>query len=169
MNQNTLGYLAGVIDGEGYIGLEKTQRTKALKDQRWWSPRYQPNVCVINTNKDLIDFLQKEWSGSVTLRRGNQIKFHWKTCWRWRLNQGRIVEFLTLIRPFLIVKPKQADLLLRFYRERKLKLHHREHISEEELAFRESIYREIKRLNHYDPQRLNEEALIPKGKGDAIV
>jgi len=175
MDLNTLGYLAGVIDGEGYIGIEKT---KPNKNQRQINPRYMPNICVVNTNKKLIDFLQKKWGGSIQQRNrnGKWMKNYYKTCWRWRLNQGRIVEFLTAIRPYMIVKIEQADLLLKYYQERMKPIrgtfqgrHGVKEYPPEEMEFREKIYKEIKKLNHYDPQRLNEETPTNKMEGDATV
>lgn len=176
MDINTLGYLAGVIDGEGHIGIEKTKRNNKA---RYISPRYMPNVCVINTSKELIDWLQRKWGGSVNVRSKKMTSWrpHWKTCYRWRLNQGRIAEFLTAIRPYMIVKRRQVDLMLRYYKERKSYKKNsyqdgKGHIFNrkcppEEIAFREAIYRQMKNLNHYDPQRLNEET--PQKEDDVIV
>ena len=172
MDKNTLGYLAGVIDGEGYIGLEKTQPNQKV---RQINPRYMPNVCVINIQLELINWLKKQWGGSVNTRNRNmkRWKSNWRTCYRWRLNQGRIVEFLTAIRPYMIVKRRQADLMIEYYQKRTKSItgifngrHGSKSFSPEEMEFRETIYKQMKNLNHYDPQRLNEKT--PE-RGDAIV
>lgn len=50
-------WLAGFIDGEGYIGIT-FQRKKETK-QSAASPRYHPYLIVANTNKEVLLYIQE--------------------------------------------------------------------------------------------------------------
>lgn len=105
MTCEQLAYLAGIIDGEGSVGLYSKQTSKA--DQHSISLR----VCVTNTSRTLIDWLMTTTNlGSV--RELTKTAFTKRQAWGWSVCSRQAVELLRLVRPWLIVKGPQADIVL---------------------------------------------------------
>ncbi len=113
-NQQELVYLAGIIDGEGSIGLFSFKRSHGIT--------MHSRVSITNTSQVLVDYLaslfakleipfhigwfrprnprQRPWA-NVTVHRHSGVK-----------------KLLSLVRAFLIAKPRQADLLFEFVSSR---------------------------------------------------
>ena len=114
-------YLAGFLDGEGYIGLEK-HTDKRLK--RKWTVRYR--VQLTNQHKQLMEDLHKEYGGSL-IKKHNQ-----KECWILEIcKKADISRLLKGVIPYLIVKKKVAEELLKFIEPR---LDNARHLSKEKLS-----------------------------------
>ena len=105
-------YVAGIIDGEGCIGMYKL---KPRKSHRWTTPRYYLSVCVINRSYPLMEWLKEIFGGKVSARKKG--KAHHNQAWRWLLSSSEIEVFLKGILPHLIVKRNQAELALRYIEE----------------------------------------------------
>jgi len=104
-----LAYLAGIIDGEGsiYIGnFSCNPKTKI--------PYYQTNIQVTNTDKPLIDWLHEVFGGLVSKR---TIKQHAensrKQAYMWTASGERVTHLCELILPYLIVKTKQCEIMIK--------------------------------------------------------
>lgn len=93
-------YIAGIIDGEGYIGIYRS------KD------RYlRPVVNVANTSEVLIDQLRRMTGIGAKYKKTH----HMKSCWSWSVRKfSEIRGLLEAVLPFLVVKRKKAELLLEF-------------------------------------------------------
>ena len=86
-------YAAGLLDGEGTIGVNKTGGTG-----------YQ--IGIANLNMQMLEFLQSTFGGKI-YRQGN------KNYKRWELfTKKEVLEFLLLVEPYLIVKKKQSQLMI---------------------------------------------------------
>jgi len=92
-----LFYLAGMIDGEGciFIGL-----------------RYNLQLSITNTNKESLEFLQRQFGGHLYFSKGPDLQ--------WR-DYGRLVwmgkvakEVLVKVVNKLIIKREQAELAITF-------------------------------------------------------
>jgi len=94
-------WAAGIVDGEGWIGLEKKKgRTKKT-----------PIVEVTNTNKNILDELYEKFGGNIYLcKRPSRPKAN--PCWLWRLRRKKCVLFLKEIKPWLIGKKEKAQKIL---------------------------------------------------------
>ena len=113
-NQQELAYLAGIIDGEGSIGLYSFKRSHGVT--------MHSRVSVVNTSQALIDYL-----ASLLAKYGVPFHMQWRAP---RSNRHRPTAFITvgrhsgvkklllLVRPFLVAKTKQADLLLEYVESR---------------------------------------------------
>jgi hypothetical protein len=88
-------YFAGFVDGEGCIGFGKTRKS------------IFPRVLVTNTNIEILQMLQQKYGGDI--RKLSKQKSNWKTGFYWRVSWVRALEFLEDIRPYLILKARQAD------------------------------------------------------------
>lgn len=98
LTETEKAYLAGLFDGEGTIGyyckLKVGYHTASLAI-------YNTDARVMTWIKERIDF------GGIYLNKGGKHK-----AWQWQLNsKAQIQEFLTAIRPYLVIKADQVDLL----------------------------------------------------------
>lgn len=102
-------YIAGFLDGEGYFGLLKVRVKKKGQTSPYY---YYPVVKVLNTNKEVIDFLESKLGGY----RFKRILGHqWKDAHSLEFKSGkRILPFLEWLYPCLIVKGPICKLLIEF-------------------------------------------------------
>lgn len=151
MEATTAAYIAGIIDGEGAIFISKGKPQKQCI-----SPAYVACVRVGNTDKRLIDFLLQV-TGVGAIHERKMPNDRWKTCWMWAVTGPRAGAVLREIRPLLLLKGAQADVLLEFLDNFKsFELSgNRSGVSAEELARRESLRQRIRELNRKGPR--NEE------------
>lgn len=111
MNEH-YAYLAGIIDGEGTITIHRHQQYNRQSFQ------LRPRLIVANTNRPLIEELKRRHGGSV-ISNGVR-KEGWKEALLWRVcGTGQILTILNGARPFLIVKARQADIMLAFLNSRR--------------------------------------------------
>jgi len=136
-------YIAGFFDGEGYINIQKKTPNSKSGSPYWLL------ISMANTNKQVLDEIQKLIGGTVLFHKGSQGKrFHY----RLSLYNKQAYEFLISVREFLIVKQKEADIAISF--QESLRPHgSRIPLNSEELLFREKCRVEImslhgNRINH---------------------
>jgi len=133
-----LAYLAGIIDGEGTIGIERQSPNETCRKKTYYTHR----LCIINTSKNLMHWLKENFpQGSFSLRKKIDGR---KDCYAWRLFGKNAEEILIAIKPFLIIKIAQADCVLRF---RQTKGKTGWNVSDEILKQRELLYQECKTYN----------------------
>ena len=144
-------YLAGIIDGEGCISVRRAKPNKFEK-----SPRYFATVTVGNTSRPLIERLFEAFSGgSVTYRFATKTK---KACWLWSVRSANALNVVRAVRPYLLVKREQADLLVKFvegfesFKGGRRGRFGAPRISSAELERREALYLEMKALNKVGPR-----------------
>lgn len=132
-----IGYLAGLIDGEGSIGLtyDKTRN------------RLTPCLAIYNTNQKIVEHCKEILKGGII--KSYQIKpsrliptpkkriFQIKFQSRWA-----ILELLKLISPYLAGKKEQAELMIE-YLSRKTRAGRWYKISDREIM----IYNRMRELN----------------------
>ena len=110
---NQIAYLAGVIDSDGCIAITKARKTALMRrTQRIVNPRYVLRITITNTSMKLMDWLVENFGG--TLRRKGRAKVIHKVAYDWIYDNGKAIFILELIKPFLIVKQKQAELGISF-------------------------------------------------------
>ena len=133
MQRHNIGYLAGLIDGEGCIS--------AYYDKNNASPRIR--VSVVNTDKKMIDWIKKYYGGYTHHRRFRQD--NWKDCYAWIINPSRkdksLIESLI---PLLITKKRQMKLVLEYIVSLN---NHGEKTSKKVKRRRVEIYQRLKVLN----------------------
>jgi hypothetical protein len=100
--------LAAYIDGEGYIGI-----LKAKNSASYYGYRYVPRVQVTNTNYTLIDWLSFMFDFKIFEHHSPDASR--RTCYHAELANQKAVDIAEKILPFLIIKPKQAELLIKFW------------------------------------------------------
>lgn len=131
-----IGYLAGVIDGEGSLAIEKLSPRKNRK-----YCYFTPRLVVVNTNKQLMDWLVNKIGGKYHARK---LIVGRKQCYSWFIFGKLIEKVIKLIIPLLICKRQLAELILQF-RETVGKTGW--HVTEEVLQLRNSMYLKSRELN----------------------
>ena len=101
-----LGYVAGIVDGEGYVGI-----TTAFDRRTSKNPSHAARVVVINTDLRLIGWFAETFGGVVMSGDHDRAK-GWKTRYTWQINGKRCEQFLVALRPYLRLKGEQADVIL---------------------------------------------------------
>ncbi len=100
-NYIEMGYFAGFTDGEGYIGICKTE-----------GKFYELHVTISNTNFDMLKMYETKFGGKIRhVQKGAE---HHKEKYHWDINNHEALPFLKYIQSFTIVKRKQIDLAIEF-------------------------------------------------------
>lgn len=151
LGNETAAYVAGVIDGEGYIGVAKTKQTGSMR-----STRYAGVLIVGNTSRRLIQELVAVFGiGSISYRRGSERK---KGFFLWAIQSRNARDVLVRVRPYLVVKRAQADLVIEFvdgfesFKGGRPGKFGGQTVSEPEIARRARIYEELRQLNRVGPR-----------------
>lgn len=102
-----LGWTAGIIDGEGHIGIAR------------FRPRHDPlnynyvlRVSVAGTDPQMIERLYTLWGGTLGLNK--QRLRSGRLLSRWTVGAMRAAEVLRAVRPHLVTKAAQADIAFEF-------------------------------------------------------
>lgn len=108
-------YAAGFFDGEGCISialqLGSTARGKHYPNTR----RYFLSVTMSQNDPAPLRWLVERFGGSTRFLRGKRTydKGYYER-WNWCVTTKGALNFLKMIRPFLIVKASQADIAFEF-------------------------------------------------------
>lgn len=98
-HRETLAYLAGVIDSDGCINIQKRKAGK-------WAANYQPRVTVKQVTPQAPDLLHRTFGGALwvqgpSAKRGRPLH-------TWNIHSAAAGEALRLLLPHLRIKPEQA-------------------------------------------------------------
>jgi hypothetical protein len=140
-----LAYLAGIVDGEGYVGIKRGRRRDAINFI------YHERIQVRMTDEDAIAFLAKTLGGSY-YRESARCK-NGKPLFCWQASDARGALILAELMPFLRVKRAVAKTVLRLRRSkndpraRRRGSPARRTMSPKVIAIRESLYLACKAHN----------------------
>lgn len=101
----SIGYLAGFVDGEGYLGLARIPR-------RGRSPEFCLRVSIYNTDRDVLDEIQRT-TGGIMSEVGQRMPA-WKPSFALIWTNAAAAKLIQQMAPFLRVKARQAVALLKF-------------------------------------------------------
>lgn len=139
VRETDLAYLAGLIDGEGTIGIERRSGGPTYKNLR-----YTLIVAVQMSDRPAIDHIATLFQRSVMVKKpsDNMRKTAYRVTWQSRL----AMELLEPLVPYLILKRPQAVTGIQFQREQGAARRIGAELSEEAVARKESFYRDLRRL-----------------------
>jgi hypothetical protein len=100
MKQTTLAYLAGLIDGEGYIGIKKSHRPDAV------SAIYHERIQVRMVHEGAIALLARTLGGNYYLEKAHATNGRPLYCWQ--ASDALAARILAAVLPHLIVKRDSA-------------------------------------------------------------
>ena len=114
LTDGQLGYLAAFLDGEGGI-----QITKSKRPGREYSLALHPTVYFTNTNEESIRALRSWLSCGCVARRRSLRALNHKDVFVLSITGTRnVLALLTVVRPFLIIKKRQADVMVDYCNSR---------------------------------------------------
>lgn len=141
MSKMVASYLAGIIDGEGYIGILKVKRgNKSV----WGSTQqhyYTPVLKVAMVEKDFIWWLKESFGGWTETRKPHH---NARESYCWTLKSGRVTDFLKHVAPYLRIKKEQAETVFKFSRANDGAGNP---VSPKQTEIRDGLYADIRRLN----------------------
>lgn len=109
-------WLAGFVDGEGSIGLAREADKRKGRDYCY----YRPMLQIANCDKDALDLIHGMTGEGQIVHVAGRTPKH-REQWRYTLRRrGALLDVLTKLRPHLIVKARQADLVMLFLRSREV-------------------------------------------------
>ena len=112
MKNIDLAYMAGMLDGEGYIGIckRKTYNNSI-------TPCYYTLTVHLNmANKCIPELFMSHFGGSMN--GGFKRKPNYKIQWRWTVTNKIAYRFLEKILPYLRLKKNEAILGMEFQKQR---------------------------------------------------
>lgn len=95
MTEIEKAYIAGIIDGEGSICIERRANRKLST----------PAVYVASIDRELLDWLGSLLGGHICKKRPDAP--HHSQSWDWKLRGDKALELLEAVRPFLRIRRKQ--------------------------------------------------------------
>lgn len=110
MNKLTAAYLAGFVDGEGYVGIMKTRNRQMVRGYE-----YRKVLKIASTDKGIIDWLYQSFGGSTEKREWSESENN-KPAYCWTLRYKNLEPFLRKIYPFLKIKKRQVEILLEMFK-----------------------------------------------------
>ena len=98
-------WLAGIIDGEGWLGLRRAKRTGGTYVQ----PCFKLNM----THYPTLDYILENFDFPVHIEHRTPKKKEWSPSWTITVyGFGRLSKFLPLVRDYLVTKQHFADYLI---------------------------------------------------------
>src|SRR5437667_12214024 len=98
-------YLAGFVDGEGYLGLARIRRHHR-------SPEYCLRLSIYNTNRMILEDIQRTTGGTMSVIGERQAGR--KVSYALVRPNATAAKLIRKIKPFLVVKSEQSKALLAF-------------------------------------------------------
>lgn len=99
--KDSLAYAAGLFDGEGYIGLQRSYGSYLLSAVVNQTPNGLPS----------LELMQRLFGGVIKFRKSKNENEQDQYCWRVHANQARIM--LRQLIPYLLTKRAQAEAVLK--------------------------------------------------------
>lgn len=144
MTDVELAYMAGIVDGEGSICIVKHS---GAKDTPRKHPIYRAHVSVSQCDIRLPNWIKERFGGYVS-NLGVPKKGH-KQAYSWQITGTKqCLPFLQAIRPYLLLKTRQADIAIDFCLQQKNIRHLPDTEKESEFGRRELMVAQIKKLNY---------------------
>lgn len=139
MSETDLAYMAGLIDGEGTIGIERRGGGPTYK-----STRYTLVVAIQMSDRPAIDHVARLFQRNIFVKTasGSMRKNAYRVTWQSRL----AMELLKPLVPYLILKRPQALVGIQFQEEQSADRRIGAVLSDGAVARKEFHYRELRRL-----------------------
>lgn len=112
-----LAYLAGIVDGEGSLCI---YRVNPASYNRYQTPNFRSVLNISNTRKELVEWLDENFSnlnsGHKKHRRSifKKNSTHERWIYEWVIQGHRLLDICEQLLPYLVLKKKQAELIIEF-------------------------------------------------------
>lgn len=105
-------YLAGLIDGEGYVGVTRAETSRSARTSRR-GVSYRAMVSVAMTDRRPLDYGHQA-TGVGTIRARKMGPRDRRQAYNWNIWSQQATDLLAQLRPHLIVKAELADIVAEF-------------------------------------------------------
>lgn len=137
----SLEYIAGFIDGEGCFTILNVGHDC-----------YAPNFCIVNTNLQLLQRIQKFLSHNLKIYTRHPKNPNWKICYQvYTDNIDDCKSIARLLEPYLMIKKKQAQIIMQYPRARHINIGG---VPQKDMAtksLQQKLRNRIRRLNKLGP------------------
>lgn len=142
-----LAYAAGLIDGEGTIGITYLKPNWAAgdKSRRRRSPLIKGQMAVSMCDGDAVPWLRDLFGGSLNVYKPVNPAHRPQT--RWSLQGSACAPVCALLLPYLKVKHRQAELVVAYYADPRFVFKRRASIPAEEINARLEYVAAIRNLS----------------------
>lgn len=107
----TYAYLAGILDADGFITIQRTTKNRVAPSGHEWSPTYYTAKVGIAGTRDAPHRLALEvFGGSITTYKPANVNH--RTTHQWNISGPKAGIVLRAVLPYLRVKHRQAELAL---------------------------------------------------------
>jgi hypothetical protein len=162
LTETELAYMAGVVDSDGCITVLKMKPQGCMS-----APRYVLTITIVNTSHDLMEWLIERFGGFAKARKRAQV--HHKLTYAWSYANSKAADVLRVIRPYLVIKGRQADVGIELIENWETGRKGRgTKTSAKEVSRREMLTMKIRELNRFGDTAATTKSLGPLA-GDAIV
>lgn len=149
--KEVLAYLAGLIDGEGYIGIKKSKyRRRIVKD--CVSANYHERIQIRMVNEEAIKLFKETLGGNYYHEKRPYSKSQ-KQLFCYQASDLRASQILKKLLPYLRVKRRDAELVLKLRKSKEDKRSFRRGsparrpMPKDVVNYREALYQEVKHLH----------------------
>jgi hypothetical protein len=104
--------MAGIIDGEGSLNIEIQSPNSTCRKTDYYAIR----LVIINTNKQLMDWLVANFEGKIRIRKKLENR---RQCYDWIIHSFKAAEILKACLPYMIVKKPSAEVIIEFMDHKK--------------------------------------------------
>ena len=140
IKKETLAYLAGIIDGEGYIGIKKDQ----IKN-RGINPAYYERMSVANVNKPVIEMFFKLFNcGNIQFHKPSKLSK--RGYWSWEVTNLKATLVVKQIYPYLLIKKPEAKIIIKLSENKKRRY---AVLPKKIVTYREKLYQTIKTIHTF--------------------
>ena len=149
MRKNELiAYLAGIVDGEGYVGIKKTNNRSDCRN-----PQYHERIQVRMVDECVIKLFKDTFGGNY-YKETNHSKYSKKPLYCYQASDKLAASIIKILIPFLVLKKRQAGLILNLRESKndpsaRLRGSPAKRLMRPEIVqFRELLYQRIKAIHH---------------------
>jgi hypothetical protein len=141
-----LAYIAGLIDGEGYIGIKKQPpRTNSMGKRKGINYCYYERLTVAGINKPMITMLIKTFKvGKIYFHKHSKLSR--RGYWSWDVTNKLAISVINKVYPFLQIKKPEADIVLKLRESKKIRY---KIVPKNITKEREALYQSIKKLHTF--------------------
>lgn len=144
-----LAYVAGLFDGEGSFVFRKSETPNVMKQTKRINPMYYGTVRIGMVEREALEYIAETLPGGKIMCEGvRKGREHCQVMYRWNIcRRQTIIETLPKLIPYLVIKKRQAQILLDVLTDWEIPYNRKLGISPEELQRRELAWATMKQLN----------------------
>lgn len=106
MKKTDIAYMAGIVDGEGCIGIHKSGKKPN------GNPNYFLRVTIGICNEYIPNLFRFNFGGRLDFYPSKHM--NWSPQWRWTVSHEQAANCLRILLPYLRLKRQEAELGLQF-------------------------------------------------------